>query len=140
MDCFKCRQKLYPSTDYLIKSADGSTSSVDCVMCINTDCDLVGLESYQDPKSPNCYYHINREIEGMNVTDVVNLLGLKIDSSLDLKPLIDKLKLENPKQVEVHKSGKKDLIGYFMGRLMKEANNQVEPGVARAALEIALKE
>ena len=137
MKCFECRQELAPSASYLVKRANGSIESVECIVCLNIECDLMGVEYYQ---SNNIYYQANRAIEGMSVSDIVSFLGLKIDSSLDIKAIITKIKLENPKQLEMHKSGKKDLTGYFMGRLMKETNNTIDPVTARPILEQSLRE
>ncbi len=65
------------------------------------------------------------------------ILDLKIlhsKSKHDLNAIIETLVIDNPKQVEQYKSGNIKIIGFFMGRIMKETEGCFEPKAIEAAL------
>lgn len=51
---------------------------------------------------------------------------------------IEKAISENPDKVKAYKNGKKGLIGFFMGEVMKQSKGSLDPGVANKLLSEAL--
>lgn len=51
-----------------------------------------------------------------------------------LKPIIESVLLENTAKVEEYKSGKKGLIGMFMGQVMRKSKGKADPKVANKIL------
>ena len=51
-----------------------------------------------------------------------------------LEGIIDKLVAANPKQVEQYRAGKKTLIGFFVGQVMKATKGQANPGLVNELL------
>jgi aspartyl-tRNA(Asn)/glutamyl-tRNA(Gln) amidotransferase subunit B len=60
-------------------------------------------------------------------------------SDLDLNAVIDKVIIQNPKQVEQYKKGKTTLIQFFIGQVMKETKGQANPESIKDLLEKKLK-
>ncbi|MEM1327763.1 MAG: Asp-tRNA(Asn)/Glu-tRNA(Gln) amidotransferase subunit GatB [Bacteroidota bacterium] len=56
-----------------------------------------------------------------------------------LTPIIDSILANNPDKVKAYQKGKKGLIGFFMGELMKQSKGKANPKVAKGRLEEALK-
>ena len=60
--------------------------------------------------------------------EIVEREGLKqINNSEELEPVIDKIIKNNPKNVELYKSGKTKLFGFFIGQVMKETSGCANP-------------
>lgn len=59
---------------------------------------------------------------------------LQSDDSGDLTKWIDAILGENPDKVKAYRQGKKGLIGYFMGELMKKSGGKVSPQEATKLL------
>lgn len=51
-----------------------------------------------------------------------------------LKPIIEKVLADNTAKVEEYKSGKKGLMGMFMGQVMKQSKGKADPKVATRIL------
>ena len=51
-----------------------------------------------------------------------------------LEPLVDRVLAENPAQVAAYQGGKEGLLGYFVGRVMKDAEGKADPKVVNALL------
>ena len=51
-----------------------------------------------------------------------------------LEKIIDELIAANPKQVEQYKAGKKTIIGFFVGQVMKASKGQASPAVVNELL------
>jgi aspartyl-tRNA(Asn)/glutamyl-tRNA(Gln) amidotransferase subunit B len=67
---------------------------------------------------------------------IVEKLGLKVVGSEDtLLPLCQKLLADNPKQADALRGGKKALMGYFVGQVMKETGGTADPKVVTAIFE-----
>lgn len=67
----------------------------------------------------------------------LGLLLAETDSSA-LDQLLTDLLAAHPVEVANYKKGKKNLLGFFMGELMKQSKGQIDPAAARAALLKAL--
>lgn len=72
--------------------------------------------------------------------EVATELNLMQDSNEDsLQPVIDAILAAFPGQVKEYKTGKKGLLGMFMGEVRKATQGKADPKVASALLEKALK-
>jgi len=58
---------------------------------------------------------------------------------IDLEKIIDKIISDNPKELLAYKAGKTQLLGFFMGQVMREAKGKVNPGEVNAILCEKLK-
>ncbi|HET9742154.1 MAG TPA: Asp-tRNA(Asn)/Glu-tRNA(Gln) amidotransferase subunit GatB [Terriglobales bacterium] len=52
-----------------------------------------------------------------------------------IEALVEKAIAENPKQAEQYRTGKKTMIGFFVGQVMKASKGQANPGVVNEILE-----
>jgi aspartyl-tRNA(Asn)/glutamyl-tRNA(Gln) amidotransferase subunit B len=67
--------------------------------------------------------------------EIAQRLNLIQDSSEDsMLPIIDQILKEFPLKVEEYKSGKKGIVGMFMGELMKRSKGKADPKVANALI------
>ena len=57
-----------------------------------------------------------------------------------LEKIIDEVIAANPKQVEQYKAGKKTVIGFFVGQVMKASKGQASPAVVNELLTKKLEE
>jgi aspartyl-tRNA(Asn)/glutamyl-tRNA(Gln) amidotransferase subunit B len=51
-----------------------------------------------------------------------------------LEKIVDELIAANPKQVEQYRAGKKTMIGFFVGQVMKASKGQANPQVVNEVL------
>ncbi|HTF19325.1 MAG TPA: hypothetical protein VK658_14690, partial [Chryseolinea sp.] len=73
--------------------------------------------------------------------EVAQRLNVIQDSNEDsMLPLIDSILKEFPLKVEEYKSGKKGIVGMFMGELMKRSKGKADPKVANALITKKLEE
>jgi len=77
------------------------------------------------------------EKEPPDVARAMNLIQTS-DSSF-LEELIDEIIGENPDKVKVYLNGKKGLLGYFMGELMKKSKGKADPKLANKMLREKLE-
>ncbi len=68
----------------------------------------------------------------------LNLIQESDESSL--VPLIEEVIKENEKKVKEYRSGKKGLLGMFMGQLMKKSQGKADPKVAQKLLKELLED
>lgn len=67
--------------------------------------------------------------------EVAQRLNLIQESDADsLRPIIESVLAENQKKVAEYKSGKKGLIGMFMGKVMQKSQGKADPKVATQLL------
>jgi len=72
---------------------------------------------------------------------LVNELGLEqISESGELEAMAEKIIAENPEEAESYRQGRKKLIGFFMGQVMKKSGGKANPGMAREILTRKLEE
>ena len=71
---------------------------------------------------------LNPIVTPLEIAQRLNLIQ-ESDSSY-LIPLAEEVLLENPDKVKEFKSGKKGLLGLFMGELMKKSGGKADPKVA----------
>jgi aspartyl-tRNA(Asn)/glutamyl-tRNA(Gln) amidotransferase subunit B len=68
----------------------------------------------------------------LQIAQELNLIQESNEDSL--KPIIESVLLENTAKVEEYKSGKKGLMGMFMGQVMKKSKGKADPKVASKIL------
>jgi len=56
-----------------------------------------------------------------------------------IEEIIDKLILDHPNEVESFRAGKKKLLGFFVGQLMKETKGKADPKLANKLLNKKLQ-
>lgn len=61
------------------------------------------------------------------------------NNSDELKPIIEKIILNNPKVVEEYKSGKESVLQFFLGQIMKETKGSANPKTSIEILKELLK-
>jgi len=72
--------------------------------------------------------------------EIIDARGLKqITDSDAIESLIDKVISENPDQVEQFRAGKKKVLGFFVGQVMKRSKGQANPGQVNQMLRAKLK-
>ena len=73
---------------------------------------------------------------GKDPKKIVEEKGLKQQSDpKELEKIIDKVILNNPKNVEAYKSGKDKLFGFFVGQVMKQSNGKANPQLVNEILK-----
>jgi aspartyl-tRNA(Asn)/glutamyl-tRNA(Gln) amidotransferase subunit B len=80
-------------------------------------------------------YHLSFE-RGKDFAAVYEEEGRPVQSSdtSSLEKIIDELIAANPKQVEQYRGGKKTMIGFFVGQVMKASKGQANPQVVNELL------
>lgn len=74
--------------------------------------------------------------EGKSASTIVEEKGLKqVSDTVELEKIIDGLIADNPAQVEQYRAGKTQLIGFFVGQVMKATGGQANPGVVNQLLK-----
>jgi len=67
---------------------------------------------------------------------VIERLGLsQISDEASLESAIDKIIAAHPKQLEEYKAGKKKLLGFFVGQVMRETKAQANPKILNEVLK-----
>jgi aspartyl-tRNA(Asn)/glutamyl-tRNA(Gln) amidotransferase subunit B len=68
--------------------------------------------------------------EGLDPEKYVKDKGLvQISDSSSLEAVVDKVLADNPDEVEAFKGGKKKLMSFFMGQIMRETKGKANPGM-----------
>ena len=99
-----------------------------------------------------------REEDKISSSAMQSLLDLMLDSDKDaetlageqnliqvsdsgfLEPIVDQVIRDNPDEVAKYLGGKKGLIGFFVGQIMKKSQGKANPGMVRELLEKKLEE
>ncbi len=72
---------------------------------------------------------------GKNPADIVAEKGLvQVSDEGELATIIDDILAANPKEVEQYQGGKKKLLGFFVGQVMKRTKGQANPRVVNQLL------
>ena len=75
---------------------------------------------------------------GLEIAQHLNLIQESDEDSL--KPIVEKILAENTLKVAEYKSGKKGLMGMFMGQVMKQSKGKADPKVASRILAELLED
>lgn len=71
--------------------------------------------------------------------ELVKNKGLvQISDTGELEGIVDAVIAENPKEVEAYRGGKKKLIGFFMGQIMRQTKGKANPATITSLLEAKL--
>jgi aspartyl-tRNA(Asn)/glutamyl-tRNA(Gln) amidotransferase subunit B len=69
------------------------------------------------------------------VLDVEEVLNQRaVGDASELEPVVDKILLDNPAQVESYRAGKQGLLGFFVGQVMKATHGKADPKVVNDLL------
>jgi aspartyl-tRNA(Asn)/glutamyl-tRNA(Gln) amidotransferase subunit B len=79
----------------------------------------------------------NPRSSGMEVAQRMNLIQESDHTAI--LPIIEEVMKEFPLKVEEYKSGKKGIVGMFMGEVMKRSKGKADPKVANSLLTEKLK-
>ncbi len=72
---------------------------------------------------------------GADPAEVVKTKGLaQVSDEGAIEAAVDKVLAASPGEVEKHRAGKKDLIGFFVGQVMKEMRGKGNPALVNALL------
>jgi aspartyl-tRNA(Asn)/glutamyl-tRNA(Gln) amidotransferase subunit B len=72
--------------------------------------------------------------------EVASRRGLKqISDVAELSAVIDRVLAAHPTQVETYRAGKEQLLGFFVGAVMKATNGRANPAATTALLRVRLK-
>ena len=67
--------------------------------------------------------------------DIIEKRGLKqITDSGALESIIDEVIAANPQQLEQYRGGKENLLGYFVGQVMKQTRGKANPPMVQEIL------
>ena len=78
--------------------------------------------------------------QGADPQTIVEKEGLSVISDEGaIKELVQKVLANNPAQVEAYKNGKTNLMGFFVGQIMKETKGRANPQIINKLLQDALK-
>lgn len=72
-----------------------------------------------------------------DIADEKNLMQVSDNSFLE--PIVEEIIQEHPDEVERYQSGKKGLIGFFIGQVMKKSKGQANPKMARELVQEKLE-
>ncbi len=76
-----------------------------------------------------------------SVIDIAERLNvIQVSNKGDITGFIEEVIQSNPSEVERYKNGEKQLIGFFMGQLMKASKGKADPKVANSLLRDKLNE
>ncbi len=76
---------------------------------------------------------------GRSASEIIEAEGLKqISDTGELEKMVDDILAANPKQVEQYKNGKKGVLGFFVGQVMKATRGQANPAVVNEILGLKL--
>lgn len=78
----------------------------------------------------------NPTADPLELAQTLNLL--QTSSADEIEAWIAVVLADNPAKVQAYRKGKKGLLGFFMGELMKKSKGKVDPKVATQRLEAAL--
>ena len=72
---------------------------------------------------------------GASAKEIVEKEGLSVISDEGaIKELVEKVVANNPAQVQAYKNGKTNLMGFFVGQIMKETKGRANPQVINKLL------
>jgi aspartyl-tRNA(Asn)/glutamyl-tRNA(Gln) amidotransferase subunit B len=68
----------------------------------------------------------------------IYLVDQLVADTSELEPLVERILAANPDQVASYKGGKRGLLGYFVGQVMKETKGKADPKVVNELLKAKL--
>jgi aspartyl-tRNA(Asn)/glutamyl-tRNA(Gln) amidotransferase subunit B len=96
--------------------------------------DLVGSGKIGGPGAKAVLDEVFRS--GADPGEVVERRGLsQVSDEGAIEAAVDRVLAANPSEVEKYRAGRKNLIGFFVGLVMKEMRGKANPGVVNALLQ-----
>ncbi len=78
--------------------------------------------------------------DGGNPREIVERLNLRqVSDAESLIPIVKEVVGGYPDKVEEYRAGKVELVGFFMGQVMRRSGGRADPGVVRRLLDEALR-
>jgi aspartyl-tRNA(Asn)/glutamyl-tRNA(Gln) amidotransferase subunit B len=77
--------------------------------------------------------------EGVSASDWLKVNGGQITDPTVISDLVERVVANHPEQSEEFRAGKEQLMGFFVGQVMKETRGKANPQAVNAALRAALK-
>jgi len=81
---------------------------------------------------------LDNEKSAEKLAEEMNLL--QVSDAGFVEPIIDEVIADNPDEVEKYKGGKKALVGFFIGQVMKKSQGKANPKQVRELLVQKLEE
>ena len=81
---------------------------------------------------------LDNEKTAEKLAEEMNLL--QVSDAGFVEPIIDEVITDNPDEVEKYKGGKKALVGFFIGQVMKKSQGKANPKQVRELLVQKLEE
>jgi aspartyl-tRNA(Asn)/glutamyl-tRNA(Gln) amidotransferase subunit B len=79
---------------------------------------------------------IGLEIQaGKSVDQILSETSSDQISESDIEKIVEGILSVNPKEVDAYKNGKKQLIGFFVGQVMKETQGKADPKIVNAVIQ-----
>ncbi|MDH5543291.1 MAG: Asp-tRNA(Asn)/Glu-tRNA(Gln) amidotransferase subunit GatB [Nitrospinota bacterium] len=76
------------------------------------------------------------ELSGKNPKAIIEEKGLvQVSDSGAIEKIVDSVIAANPKQLEQYRGGKEQLLGFFVGQVMKESKGKANPGIVNDLLK-----
>ncbi|MEG2457583.1 MAG: Asp-tRNA(Asn)/Glu-tRNA(Gln) amidotransferase subunit GatB [Bacilli bacterium] len=73
--------------------------------------------------------------ENKNPSDIVKTLGLEqISDEEEIRQIVIKVLKDNPNNVEIFKNGKENILGFFIGQILKESKGKANPTIINKIL------
>lgn len=97
---------------------------------------------YQDKISSSVGQTILEEMynNGGDPTDILELMGLEqIDNTAELTAAAEKALINNSEQTKAYRSGKTNLLQFFIGQVMADTRGKANPKIVKEILEKLLK-
>jgi len=80
-------------------------------------------------------------VSGKGPESIIEEEGLRqISDQSELEAIVEQVLLAHPEEVETFRAGKRGLIGFFVGKVMKETKGQANPKVVNELLQKKLPE
>lgn len=78
-------------------------------------------------------------LTGKNPRDIVEENNLwQITDVKEIESIIDKVIINCPKEVSRFVAGEEKIIGFLIGKIMKESNNRIDGSLAEVALKVKI--
>lgn len=140
-------QKAIPTANFVINQAlpyikANKINHLDYPISVASIKEILEKIDNKEISSSNVYQSLIpflMENKEATVESAIKQLGIAIESNgNEIEALVNKVLSENPDKVKAYQSGKKGLIGFFMGQAMRHGGKKMLPDELKAAFEKGL--
>ena len=86
-------------------------------------------------RAANSALNPSSKAKGIDIEDLAKELDLiQVSDDSEIEPFVDQVIAQHPEEVARYKEGKKALMGFFMGQVMKVSRGQANPELAQSLL------